>query len=66
MSIGKAVVTGGAGFIGSNLVARLIDEGTEVLVVDDLSSGMLYAARRCTVARPGPLPPDGHPHARAA
>ena len=41
MSIGKAVVTGGAGFIGSNLVARLVDEGTEVLVVDDLSSGML-------------------------
>ena len=41
MSIGKAVVTGGAGFIGSNLVDRLIDEGTEVLVVDDLSSGTL-------------------------
>ena len=41
MSIGKAVVTGGAGFIGSNLVSRLIDEGTEVLVVDDLSSGTL-------------------------
>jgi UDP-glucose 4-epimerase len=41
MSIAKAVVTGGAGFIGSNLVARLIDEGTEVLVVDDLSSGLL-------------------------
>ena len=41
MSIGRAVVTGGAGFIGSNLVSRLIDEGTEVLVVDDLSSGML-------------------------
>lgn len=41
MSIGKAVVTGGAGFIGSNLVGRLVDEGTEVLVVDDLSSGTL-------------------------
>ncbi|MEA2022803.1 MAG: GDP-mannose 4,6-dehydratase [Actinomycetota bacterium] len=41
MGISKAVVTGGAGFIGSNLVNRLIDEGTEVLVVDDLSTGML-------------------------
>jgi UDP-glucose 4-epimerase len=35
------VVTGGAGFIGSNLVQRLVDEGVEVLVIDDLSSGML-------------------------
>jgi UDP-glucose 4-epimerase len=41
MSIPRAVVTGGAGFIGSNLVDRLVDDGTEVLVVDDLSSGML-------------------------
>ena len=41
MGISKAVVTGGAGFIGSNLVNRLVDEGTEVLVVDDLSTGML-------------------------
>lgn len=37
----RAVVTGGAGFIGSNLVDRLVDEGVEVLVVDDLSSGAL-------------------------
>lgn len=37
----KAVVTGGAGFIGSNLVDRLVDEGYEVLVLDDLSSGSL-------------------------
>ena len=41
MGISKAVVTGGAGFIGSNLVNRLVDEGTEVLVIDDLSTGML-------------------------
>jgi UDP-glucose 4-epimerase len=41
MSMTKAAVTGGAGFIGSNLVNRLIDEGCEVLVVDDLSSGNL-------------------------
>ncbi len=37
----KSVVTGGAGFIGSNLVDRLVDEGHEVLVLDDLSSGSL-------------------------
>jgi UDP-glucose 4-epimerase len=41
MALTKAVVTGGAGFIGSNLVQRLVDEGVEVLVIDDLSSGML-------------------------
>ena len=37
----RSVVTGGAGFIGSNLVDRLVDEGHEVLVIDDLSSGSL-------------------------
>ena len=35
----RAVVSGGAGFIGSNLVDRLVDDGAEVLVVDDLSTG---------------------------
>ena len=39
--ITRAVVTGGAGFIGANLVDRLVDDGAEVLVVDDLSSGRL-------------------------
>ncbi len=33
-------MTGGAGFIGSNLVSRLIAEGHEVVVVDDLSTGL--------------------------
>jgi UDP-glucose 4-epimerase len=37
----RALVTGGAGFIGSTLVDRLLAEGHEVDVVDDLSTGSL-------------------------
>jgi UDP-glucose 4-epimerase len=35
----KALVTGGAGFIGSNVAKLLLDEGHEVVILDDLSSG---------------------------
>jgi UDP-glucose 4-epimerase len=41
----KALVTGGAGFIGSHLVERLVDLGAHVTVVDDLSTGRLENLR---------------------
>ena len=50
----KAVVTGGAGFIGSHLVDRLVSEGLDVVAVDDLSTGRLENLARLR----------GHPRAR--
>jgi len=35
----KSIVTGGAGFIGSHLVDRLVDMGQDVVVLDNFSSG---------------------------
>ena len=35
----KVLITGGAGFIGSNLVDALVDRGDEVTILDDISTG---------------------------
>ena len=37
----KSLITGGAGFIGSNLADKLIKEGHEVIILDNLSTGHL-------------------------
>ncbi len=49
----RALVTGGAGFIGSRLAERLLAEGDEVDVIDDLSTGALANLTAARSAHPG-------------
>lgn len=42
------LVTGGAGFIGSHLVERLLDLGHNVVTLDDMSSGQLHFLKEAT------------------
>lgn len=50
----KALITGGAGFIGCNIARRLIDQGDEVLVFDNLSRKGTHANLRWLQSR-GPV-----------
>jgi len=43
----KVIITGGAGFIGSHLVDRLLDEGYDITVVDNLSRGKIINLEHC-------------------
>ena len=43
----KALVTGGAGFIGSHLSERLLKDGYQVIAVDNLSTGSLKNIEAC-------------------
>lgn len=51
-----ALITGGAGFIGSHLSERLLNAGYTVTVIDNLSTGRIENLKAL----------DGHPHFRAA
>ena len=44
---GRALVTGGAGFIGSHLVEALLERGATVEVIDDLSTGRIENLEAC-------------------
>ena len=37
----KVVVTGGAGLIGSHLAERLVEQGYQTIILDDLSTGKI-------------------------
>jgi UDP-glucose 4-epimerase len=39
MNLGKTLITGGAGFIGSHIAEALVAEGVEVRILDNFSSG---------------------------
>ncbi len=51
----RVAVTGGAGFLGSHIARRLIDDGRQVSIVDDLSAGSLQnladlgVRRKCAI-----------------
>ena len=46
----RVLVTGGAGYVGSVCCSRLLEQGHEVTVVDDLSTGHAAAVPECAVS----------------
>ena len=49
----KVLVTGGAGFIGQNIVRRLLEQGKEVTIIDNLSTGKKEVIDSFTAAAKG-------------
>ena len=49
----KVLVTGGAGFIGQNIVRRLLEDGKEVTIIDNLSTGKKEVIDSFTAAAKG-------------
>ena len=58
----KTIVTGGAGFIGSHLIDKLLDQNNEIIVLDNFSTGRPQNLEhinqyiefiRCDISRPG-------------
>jgi UDP-glucose 4-epimerase len=47
----RALITGGAGFIGSHLAERLLSEGNDVIVLDNLSTGSLENIKALSMQR---------------
>jgi UDP-glucose 4-epimerase len=47
--MGKVLVTGGAGYVGSHVVRHLVDAGRDVVVLDDLSIGHRAAVGKATL-----------------
>jgi UDP-glucose 4-epimerase len=39
--VSRILVTGGAGFVGSNLINRLLQDGHSIVSVDDYSNGLI-------------------------
>ena len=52
----RALITGGAGFVGSHLAERLLADGHDVLVLDNLSTGSIDNISHLTQTR---TPYDG-------
>ena len=62
--MGRVLVTGGAGFIGSFATQALLRAGHETVVYDDLSQGHREAVERLAAAAPGQGHADRGRHPR--
>jgi nucleoside-diphosphate-sugar epimerase len=45
----KAIVTGGAGFIGSNLIESLLEDGLSVISIDDYNVKKICLLKDCEI-----------------